>query len=98
MDDRALRSAFGQRVELPARLAVVVQRRVEMAACALPDDARQQGLDRVLDVAEKAEVDRAAVAERLRSSVDLRNASALRVERPVGEVRSEQQQGIAVLH
>jgi len=64
-------------VEIAARVAVVVQRGVEVAALGLLDEIRQQRIDRVLHVAEQAEVDRATVAERLGPPVDLRDACVL---------------------
>ena len=49
-------------------------------------------------IAEQAERQRAAIAERLRPVVDLHHLRALRIELPVGEAGAEDHQRVAFLH
>jgi hypothetical protein len=59
---------------------------------------RQQRRDRVLDGANQGDVDSDTAADLLAADIDLDHARVLGVEGAVGEVRPEDQQGVAVLH
>ena len=99
MDDVAARPALGQLVEIGARLAVVgAAPRRGTSRSVFGFSLRQQGRDRGADVADHAQIERAAVAEALRPDVDLRDPAPLGIELPVGEVGAEQQQRVALLH
>jgi hypothetical protein len=98
MNDIAVRTALCQSVELSARLLVINQGIAEMTGVCLLPDRRQHGIQGVLDRAEQAEMERAAIAERFRPHIDLRDLRALRIERPVRKIRTEHQECVAVLH
>ncbi len=76
----------------------MLQRAVQVQRVGLLENVGEQGADRLLDVADDAEVDRAAVSERLRPDVDLQDTRMLRVERAVGKVRSQKEERVTALH
>ena len=58
---------------------------------------RQDGLNRVFDAANKANVDRRAPTEVLAPDINLDDLSFGRIKLPVGEVGAQQEQDIAAL-
>jgi hypothetical protein len=59
-------------------------------------NARQQRLNRVLDISHHAEVDRMAPADMGRVDIDLDDLGVVRVELPPRKIGAEKQQGVTV--
>ncbi len=85
-------------VERFAGVAVMLEAGIEMGAVGLGPQSRQQCPHGVDNVAEDAELDRRAAADRFGPQVHLGDARRRRIELPVGEISAEHQQPVAILH
>ena len=77
------------------RLAAMLETFVEKGALAARLDQGQQGVERVRNVADRADIDRMASPEMRAVDVDLDDRRVVRIILPPGEVAAEQQQGVA---
>ena len=98
MDRAFIAVSRRERVEPRARPAVVRLDLLEVLGVPRRGQVRHQCLDRVLDGADEPDVDGDAAADVLAAEVNLHHLRAVGVERPVGEVGAEHEQGVAVLH
>ncbi len=98
VNDPALGAALRQYVQVSPGRRVVLESAVQVQGVRLVVEVGQQSPNGVLDVADDAEVDAAAVAQGFGPQVDLDDARILRIERTVWEVRAQEQKGVAALH
>jgi hypothetical protein len=78
-------------------MAVALEAVIEVRSVGLRLDHRQEGRDRLLRVADQAEVEPAATAQVVRADVELRDLRILRVPVAVREVGAEHQEHVAML-
>ena len=98
MDRLAPGLADRELVEGLARLTIMRLRFGQESGVALLRDLRQQRRERAGDVADEAEIEPGAAAEVLAAQIDLRDLGLGRVELPIGEIRAQHQQQVAVEH
>ncbi len=96
--DRPARRPLGQFVERLTGLVVMAGRFLQVAAVFLGRQQRKQGVDGRANVAGQPQLDPRPAAEVLGPEVDLCDTHALRVELAIGEVRAEDEQGVAIAH
>src|SRR5204862_539107 len=82
--------AFGELVEILARLFVVGDGGIEILAVGFLLELGQQGGDRRGDIAHHAQREMAAIAEAFGPDVDLRDLGSFGIELPVGKVGAQQ--------
>ena len=91
MNRKLSRLACRQRIQILARLAIVLERRIQMTAIFLLLDGRQQRTQRFRNAAHNAQIDAAAAAQLLLANVDLHNARVFWIELLIRKIRSQHQ-------
>src|SRR5580693_849970 len=87
-------------IEPFARFAIVLACPVEMSNVSVPLEAWQERVDGRAHVADHGEIDRCAAPDGLRLQIDLGDPDprTARIELPIGEVRPEHEQDVAIDH
>ena len=98
MQRAAITVTLGKVIQTPAGTPVVRGHAVEVLRVASVAEAGQKRGDRILDGADESDLDRDPATDVLPPDIDLDDPGVLGKEGPVREIRTEHQQGVAVLH
>ena len=98
MDGGRVGFALGESIQVMPRRPIVAERSVEVIAVRLLGNQGIQRLEGGLDVAEHAELERTAIAERLGAQVDLGDARVLGEELPIREIGAQHEQHVGRHH
>ena len=98
MDRLAAGHADRELVEALAGIAVMRLRLGQERVAGFLGELRQQQRERAGDVADEAEIEARAAAQILGAQIDLRHLGVGRVELPIGKIRAQHQQQVAIEH
>jgi hypothetical protein len=90
VDQFAAVLGFSQLVQAFARFLIVSERCIQMAGVDFFGDGGQETLQRFPHVADQTKIEWAAIAERFRTHIDLRDLGVLGEELTVGKIRAQQ--------